>query len=129
MDPTHRGELDLSDGLPDPLGADQLRGSPSVAPPGLGPRPIPHGVPHRPDPVDAVILLMNPSHLLHENLVPQASGGDRPVLPGTVSAGGDEPSSCLFEDATDGLDPELLAMHVDERDHFVVGRSSSAAKN
>src|SRR5690606_6619096 len=79
--------------------------------------------------VDAVILLMNPSHLLHENLVPQASGGDRPVLPGTVSAGGDEPSSCPFEDATDGLDPELLAMHVDERDHFVVGRSSSAAKN
>src|SRR5699024_12188217 len=90
---------------------------------------MPHGVPHLPDPVDAVVLLMNPPHLLHEHLVPQASSGCRPGLPGAVSSGGDEPTFCRTEDATDGLDPELLAMHVDERDHFVVGRSSSAAKN
>ncbi|MCT2297108.1 hypothetical protein M3F57_13400, partial [Brachybacterium muris] len=72
---------------------------------------------------------MNSFHLLHEHLVPNATSAGWPALCGTVSAGGDEPTFCRTEDAADGLDPELIAMHVDERDHFVVGRSSSAAKN
>src|SRR5699024_5314618 len=83
-------------------------------------------VPHLPDPVDAVVLLMNPLQLLDDHLAPQASSGCRPGLGGAASSGGDESTFCRTEDAADGLDPELLAMHVDERDHFVVGRSSSA---
>src|SRR5699024_8792940 len=103
---------------------------------GLRPRPTPWRpalfislVPHLPDPVDAVVLLMNPLQLLDDHLAPQASSGCRPGLGGAASSGGDESTFCRTEDAADGLDPELLAMHVDERDHFVVGRSSSAAKN
>src|SRR5699024_10860936 len=33
------------------------------------------------------------------------------------------------QDAADGLDPEVIAMPIDEGDHFVVGWSSSLAKN
>src|SRR5690606_4562484 len=52
---------------------------------------MPHGVPHLPDPIDAVVLLVNPLHLLYEDLVPGAARGTLPVLGGAVSAGGDEP--------------------------------------
>ena len=93
------------------------------------PSGMPHGVPHLPDPIDAVIHLVNPPGLLYEDLVPNTARADRPGLRGTVSARGDEPTFCRTEDAADGLDPELFAILVDERDHFVVGRSSSAAKN
>src|SRR5690606_7861471 len=74
---------------------------------------VAHCVPHLPDPIDAVVRLMNPLHLLRQHLVPNAASGGRPVLGSAVSAGGDEPTFCRTEDAADGLDPELLAMHVD----------------
>lgn len=38
------------------------------------------------------------------------------------------PHSSRPQGAADGLDPETIAVFVDERDHLVVGRSSSAAK-
>ena len=41
---------------------------------------------------------------------------------------GDEPTFRRTKGAADGLDPELIEVFVDERDHLVVGRSSSAAK-
>src|SRR5699024_11334298 len=55
-------------------------------------------------------------------------GGGWALFRGSVAAGGEEPTVCRGEHAADGLDPELITMHVDEGDHFVVGRSSSAAK-
>lgn len=87
-----------------------------------------HCVPHLPDPVDAVVLLVDPPDLPDEEFVAHASSRCLPAFGGAVSTGGDDPTFFRTEDAADGLDPELLAMHVDERDHFVVGRSSSAAE-
>ena len=39
------------------------------------------------------------------------------------------PANCCPQDTADELDPELIAMGIDVGDHFVAGRSSSAAKN
>ncbi len=58
----------------------------------------------------------------------RAPGGGRSSLRGTVGPGGDEPTRCRTKGAADGLDPETIAAFVDERDHLVVGRSSSLAK-
>src|SRR5438552_3708626 len=41
----------------------------------------------------------------------------------------EEPRDCCPQNAADELDPELIAMCIDEGDHFVTERSSSAAKN
>src|SRR5699024_654584 len=51
-----------------------------------------------------------------------------PGLSFPVAARGDEPTDCRTQYAADGLDPELIPVLVDVLDHFVVGRSSSAAK-
>ena len=56
-------------------------------------------------------------------------GRDRPTDDSPTEDIGDEPTFRRTQDAADGPGPELQAMHVDERDHFVVGRSSSAAEN
>ena len=88
-----------------------------------------HRVMHLPIPVDAVVLGMNPTDLFDEHLVTDRSGRCRALLRGTVAARGEEPTFRRAQDAADGLDPEVIAMPIDEGDHFVVGWSSSLAKN
>src|SRR5690625_2027757 len=52
----------------------------------------------------------------------------RPRFGSPVAPGRDEPTLCRSQSDTDGLDPELIPIQIDVSDHFVVGRSSSAAK-
>src|SRR5690606_15410818 len=64
-----------------------------------------------------------------EQLVSEASGRWQTSFRSAISARGDEPTNCRAQHTADGLDPELIPVFVDEADHFVVGRSSSFAKN
>src|SRR5690606_7964209 len=53
----------------------------------------------------------------------------RAGLGGPIAPGGEETGDCCPQNTANELDPELIAMRIDEGDHFVAGRSSSAAKN
>src|SRR5699024_6871508 len=88
-----------------------------------------HRVMHLPIPVDAVVLGMNPADLFDEHLVTDRSGRCRALLRGMVGAGCGEPTCCGAQGAADGLDPGVIAVPIDEGDHFVVGWSSALAKN
>ena len=91
--------------------------------------PVQLGV-HLPDPVDAVVLGMDPLEDLGRRGVADAPGRGRPGLGGVVGARGDLRPG-LGEDLTDRLDPVLGAVLVDVvHDHVgghLIRRSSSAA--
>src|SRR5690606_6921576 len=92
--------------------------------------PLPeHDVVHLADSVDAVVRLVQSGDLGAEQLVREPSRRGRAGLRGAIAAGGDEPTFRRAQHAADGLDPETMLHRVDESDHLVVGRSSSAAKN
>jgi len=112
---------------PHPFHAGELHQSGDLVPADLPPGAA-HRVVHLSDTVDAVVLRVDPAEFLHEDPVPQRSRRPGSCLRGAVAAGGDEPTFRRTQGATDGLDPELIAVFVDERDHLVVGRSSSLAK-
>lgn len=84
---------------------------------------------HLPIPVDAVVLGMNPTDLFEGHLVTDCSGRRWVLLRSTVAARSEEPTFHRAQDAADDLDPEVIEMPVDESGHFVVGWSSSLAKN
>ena len=48
---------------------------------------------------------------------------------GPIASRGEEAGDCCPQDTADELDPELIAVGIDKGDHFVAGRSSSAAEN
>ncbi len=81
------------------------------------------GVPHLAVPVHAIVMRVNPL-----DLITHRPGTARAGFRGAVATRGKEPTLCLASHPADGLDPELSPVDVDEPDHIVVGRSSSAAK-
>ena len=112
----------------DALQASELHQAGDLVPADLPPGAV-HRVVHLPHPVHGVVLRVDSRELLEKEFVSQSPCGGWPALGSAVAAGGDEPTIRRAEHAADGLDPETIAVFVDERDHLVVGRSSSAAKN
>ena len=88
-----------------------------------------HRVVHLAHPVDAVVLGMDPLDLLQEQDVSQGPRGGWSCLRGAVAhVEVMNPHSVARRVRQMASTEELIAVFVDERDHLVVGRSSSAAK-
>src|SRR5699024_6102182 len=83
--------------------------------------------PHLAGTVTGVVLFVEPVDFFRELLIPDGSGCWGPGFVGVVGAQGNLRAGG-GQDANDGLDPELVAVGIDEPDDCFCGRSSSAAK-
>src|SRR5699024_3339271 len=87
-----------------------------------------HGMPHFTHPIDPIVGLVQLFDHRNQCCIPLGALTSRPGFGSTISSGGNEPTICRTQHATDGLDSETISEHVNVSDHLVVGRSSSAAK-
>lgn len=107
-------------GLADTPEAPQAGGAPAVVPVGPG-----HDVADPPRPVDGVVLGVGPLNRLHEVLVSKAPCARGRRLRGAATGRRPEHPSHPVEPAAAGLALAQIAGLTGERDHDVVGRSSS----
>jgi hypothetical protein len=102
-------------------------------PPGLFPAEYPAAPRHRRvhllDPVDRVVLSVHGGQLGHQLFIADLPVRRRAGPRGPIASRGKEAGDSCPQHTADELDSELIAMSIDVGDHFVAGRSSSAAKN
>ena len=85
------------------------------------------GLPQFASTVDPVIVLPQLRHDRSHHRIPLGPCRGGPRLGRVVGARGHR-HACAAQDRADGLDPELVAVGVDEGDYFLCWRSSSAPK-
>ena len=85
------------------------------------------GLPQLAGPVDPVVVLPQLQQHRRHHRVAAGPRRRRAGLGRVVGARG-HLHACRSQDGADGLDPELVAVGVDERDYFLCWRSSSAPK-
>lgn len=89
----------------------------------------PHRVPVLTHPLHAIVFGMHTPDLSDQFSITQGRTAHGSGLCRAVTTRGDKPTFCPSQCVTDGLDPELITIHVNVGNHHLVRRPGSAAKN